>query len=188
MRTKQRFSSEIISTIGFTLIELMVVISIIGILTAAIGGNYMTSRTRARDSERKNALTQMRNALEIYFNDHGYYPEAIDGRILGLEWGGPLIDSNTTVYMVQLPKDSRDPDITFYYEVDGTSSSLTDQLKYRIYARLENPTDGDTDLDDDGELGDEYDGTVGDGEAKFCGDSYCNYGIPSPTTTMEEVW
>lgn len=172
---------------GFTLIELMVVISIIGILTAAIGGNYMTSRTRARDSERKNGLSQVRNALEIYFNDHGHYPEAIDGKILGLDWGGPLIDGNTTVYMVQMPVDSRE-NKTIYYEVDGLSSEFTDQLKYRIYVRLENENDGDTDLDGDGDIGDEYDGSVGDGSAKSCGDAYCNYGIPSPTTTMEEVW
>ncbi len=174
-------------TPGFTLIELMVVISIIGILTAAIGGNYMTSRMRARDSERKNGLSQVRNALEIYFNDHGYYPEAIDGKILGLDWGGPLIDGNTTVYMVQMPVESRE-NKTIYYEVDGQTSVFTDQLKYRIYVRLENENDGDTDLDDDGVIGDEYDGTVGDGTVKSCGDAYCNYGISSPTTTMEEVW
>ncbi|MCD8484800.1 type II secretion system GspH family protein [Candidatus Woesebacteria bacterium] len=170
------------------MIELMVVISIIGILTAAIGGNYMTSRVRARDSERKNALSQIRNALEIYFNDHGHYPEAIDGKILGLDWGGPLIDSNTTTYMVQLPSDSRAPNTQYYYEVDGTDALFTDQLKYRLYARLENPNDADTDLDGDGDVGDEYDGTNGDGQAKYCGDDYCNYGIPAPTTTMEEVW
>lgn len=172
---------------GFTLIELMVVISIIGVLTSAIGGNYLTSRIRARDSERKNALVQIRNALEIYFNDHGYYPEAIDGKILGLPWGGPLIDDSTTIYMVQLPQDSRE-NKTFFYEVDGDSGVFTDQLKYRVYVRLENAVDGDTDLNGDGEVGDEYDGTNGDGEPKSCGDVYCNYGISSPTTTMEEVW
>jgi len=176
------------ASFGFTLIELMVVISIIAVLTSAIGGNFMTSRIRARDSERKNGLTQIRNALEIYFNDHGYYPEAVDGKILGLDWGGPLIDGNTTVYMVQLPRDSREPDADFYYEVDGTAGLFTDQLKYRVYTRLENPNDGDTDLDGDGVVGDEYDGSAGDGQAKFCGAVYCNYGIPAPTTTMEEVW
>ena len=67
--TRQRTSRA-----GFTLIELLIVIAIIAVLTGLIGSNYLTSRGRARDSERKNTLRQIQNALELYNHDNGKYP------------------------------------------------------------------------------------------------------------------
>lgn len=192
---KRRFSS------GFTLIELLIVISIIAILTGTIGGNFMTSRARARDADRKTSLQQLQKALELYYNDHNRYPGSVSGRItpheditndptaLGnpVSWGEAFFNNRGTVYMQQTPSDVHAPEYQYLYEVDA------DFLKYRIYSRLENTKDSATDLDNDGETGDFYDGTagIGDGQAKVCGNAsgnYCNYGIPSPNTTMEAEW
>lgn len=184
---------------GFTLIELMIVISIIAVLTGVVGGNYLTSRLRARDAERKSSMEQIGKALEIYYNDYGKYPGSDDGRITPHEsvgsdqfgnpvnWGQTFIDNNNTVYMKQLPSDVQRPARQYYYEVDSTN------LKYRLYGRLENVNDSVTDLDHDGTPGDVFDGSpgMGDGNIKLCGiasDDYCNYGVYSPSTTLEEIW
>ena len=188
-------------TPGFTLIELLIVISIIAILTGTIGGNYMTSRSRARDADRKTALQQMQKALELYYNDHNRYPGSVSGKItphadIGadptelstpIQWGQGFFNNKGTVYMQQLPSDVHAPGYQFMYEVDD------DNLRYRLYARLENTKDLATDLNEDGVPGDFYDGSagIGDGESKICGNSsanFCNYGIPSPNTSMEEQW
>jgi len=58
---------------GFTLIELIVVIGIIGVLTGMVTINLNMARERARDVRRKNDLKAVQKALEIYKNDQ--YPQ-----------------------------------------------------------------------------------------------------------------
>lgn len=169
------FKKEPHNTKGFTLIEILVVMSIISVLISAIGGNYITSRIRARDAERKSAVSQIQRAAEIYYNDHGMYPEAQGGRINGIAWGNAFTDDAGTIYMVQLPTDPRAPDVEYFYESNSPLNT-----KYRIYTRLENEDDIDTDHDDDGIAGEEYD--------VFCATKLCNFGVASPSTTMEEIW
>lgn len=61
---------------GFTLIELLVSMGIIAVLTGMAVFNFNQSRMRARDVQRKNDLSQLVNAMEIYKNDNGSYPES----------------------------------------------------------------------------------------------------------------
>lgn len=59
---------------GFTLIELLIVIAIVGLLSAVVLGSLNIARSKARDSARLEAMIQMRNAIELYKQDHGTYP------------------------------------------------------------------------------------------------------------------
>ena len=59
---------------GFTLIELLVVIAIIAILVAFSATNYVGVRSRAKDIKKKTELSQLKNALRLYYNDYGVYP------------------------------------------------------------------------------------------------------------------
>lgn len=167
---------------AFTLVEILVVVAIIAVLVGIVGGNFIGSRIRARDSERKNSLSQVAKALELYISDYNFYPESVGGEVAGINWGETWMDAENTTYMKQLPSDSREPTIQYYYETN------TDLTKFRLFTRLENPQDIDTDLDGDGQPGDEYDGSVGDGTAKSCGTLLCNFGISSPNTTMSETF
>lgn len=59
---------------GLTIIELLIVIAIIGTLAAVVAVNLGSARLKARDAQRKNDLDKIRNALELYYNDHRQYP------------------------------------------------------------------------------------------------------------------
>lgn len=60
---------------GFSLIELLVVISIIAVLVAVGLPNFLSARERTKDSRKKTELSQMKTALRLYFNDYGKYPD-----------------------------------------------------------------------------------------------------------------
>lgn len=60
--------------LGFTLIELLVVISIIGILVAVGATSYQRAVKLSRDSKRQTDLEQIRQALETFRSENGYYP------------------------------------------------------------------------------------------------------------------
>ena len=59
---------------GFTLIELLVVISIIGLLSTIAMTSLNSARARARDTKRLSDINELKNALEIYYANHGSYP------------------------------------------------------------------------------------------------------------------
>ena len=60
---------------GFTLIELMVVIGIIGILASIVFVGARPAGEQSRDTARQSDLRQVQTALELYKNRYGRYPE-----------------------------------------------------------------------------------------------------------------
>ena len=59
---------------GFTLVELLVVISIIGVLAPLVVTNLNEARARARDSRKKTDMAQLRTALQLYYNTYQKFP------------------------------------------------------------------------------------------------------------------
>ncbi|MFA7300922.1 MAG: prepilin-type N-terminal cleavage/methylation domain-containing protein [Candidatus Shapirobacteria bacterium] len=66
---------------AFSLVELLVVISIIAIISAFTLPNFMGARERARDSSRISDMSAIKNSLRMYYNDHQSYPLQIGGTL-----------------------------------------------------------------------------------------------------------
>ena len=72
---------------GFTLIELMIVVAIIGILAAIAIPNFLRFQLKAKSSEGKTNIAAIRTAEESYFAEYGNYVSALPSP--------PGIDGNT---------------------------------------------------------------------------------------------
>lgn len=70
---------------GFTLLELLVVIGIIGLLASIIVINLTSARKRARDTKRIADLRTLQTAMEDYYGKHGAYPALISDLVTGSE-------------------------------------------------------------------------------------------------------
>ena len=63
---------------GFTLIELMIVVAIVGILAAVAYPNYQDYTREARRTDGHNALLTLANNLEKHFSDENTYTADLD--------------------------------------------------------------------------------------------------------------
>lgn len=59
---------------GFTLLELLVVIAVIGIFSAIVIASLNNIRSKSRDARRKSDFRQIATALEMYYDQYGGYP------------------------------------------------------------------------------------------------------------------
>lgn len=60
---------------GFTLIEILIVVAIIGILASVVVVGLGPAQRKGRDSRRLSDLRSVQNALELYYGKIGHYPD-----------------------------------------------------------------------------------------------------------------
>ena len=77
---------------GFTLIELMIVVSIVGILATIAVPSYQSSLIKSRETVLRQDLFTLRELLDHHRADKGKYPPSLDGLV-------------TVGYLRALPKD-----------------------------------------------------------------------------------
>lgn len=119
---------------GFTIIELLVVIVIIGILVALTLPNLFAAQARGRDTDRKNELKNLQQRLETYFGDNGSYPAALAD-----------LDPAPTTDESQDPKNQN---YTFEAAPTGCTTAANDCESFTLTATLENLDDKDGDGND----------------------------------------
>lgn len=59
---------------GFTVIELLIVILVIGILAALVISTYSGVQVKERNSTRQTDIQVIQTQLEAYYSQNGYYP------------------------------------------------------------------------------------------------------------------
>ncbi|HZZ85727.1 MAG TPA: type II secretion system major pseudopilin GspG [Anaeromyxobacteraceae bacterium] len=64
---------------GMTLIEIMVVITILGLIAAAVAVNVVSNLSDARIKQAKADLHTLENCLDLYKIDKGHYPSTEEG-------------------------------------------------------------------------------------------------------------
>lgn len=128
---------------GFTLVELLVVIAIIGILATLLLLQLNTARGKARDTKRIGDITQIRTAVELFYDECGLYPQ--DVYAAGTDCAGGV---GKFMASGAVPKD---PSTQAPY---GYGKNANPATKYQISAELENQNANalgtDSDIDGSG--------------------------------------
>ena len=125
---------------AFTLIEMLIVISLIGILAALALVSFGGVQKQARDTTRKSDLKQYQTALESYGNlVNGLYPSRTS---ISSAYSGLCADLNVNlepdITCSEDPKIGVDPTYyTYKYITDGTNGTAS-ATKYVLWAKLEN--------------------------------------------------
>ncbi len=104
---------------GFTLIEIMVVVVILGILGALIVPNIISKPEEARVSAAKNDLRAIATALEFYLLDNSTYPSTEQGleALVSQPSGYPEPRNwNSEGYLDKVPTDPWDEPYLYYSE------------------------------------------------------------------------
>lgn len=181
---------------GFTIIELLVVISIMSILMtlALIGGD--TVRKKSRDARRKNDLAKAQGVLTLFYSDKKSYPLPCVGNLpcfyKGDEGGydlmmngGKLLDNTIFAGLIGSGYTSSKIQDENCETKDGTGFCFryrpsADGLSFELSAKLENNNDKDKTGDNtgDGADPDRYEiGTdkgIPTNDATDSTDAYCN--------------
>ena len=101
------------SAAGWTLVEMLVVISLVVVLAAIAMASYGTGVTRAKEAVLKEDLFRMRDAVDQFHADRGEYPaglqDLVGGGYLRSVPADPFTGTNSTWETVSSEFDPTDP-------------------------------------------------------------------------------
>ncbi len=136
---------------AFTLVELLVTTTIIGLLAVAGTASYSFVRAKARDAKRVADISTIRDAVEIYFEQHGSYPiSGPEGLVLGTDEAAMITDAGITsrshargaVYLQGVPYNILPGGMPYVYRSKNKNGSLciASCPSYEVTFALEAPT------------------------------------------------
>lgn len=128
---------------GFTLVELLVTVSIIAILASIAIGAYNSFQKNGRDAKRQADLKVIQSALEQYKADQNYYPTT--GSVVP---GSSLTRSIGGSYLNKIPQAPSGSIEYSYFALPGqpTCDNSTGKLctSYYLCAKVENSNNANT--------------------------------------------
>lgn len=130
---------------GFTIVELLIVIVVIGILAALVVTTFTGIQQRARNTERQTDIKAIHGQVEAYYAQNGRYPTLAnlndgafrDANMKGLDEEALKDPKGTTATLVSSPAAN-----AYSYEVTATGggacdNSTTDCAEYTLTATNE---------------------------------------------------
>lgn len=154
-------SIKIPNSSGFTLVELLIAIIIVGLVTGVVITSSAAIQRTARDSQRTADLRTVQSALQQYYADQNFYPDNNLNSPLNLSTsttitsatGNPSPPASVKTYTTSIPKDPNSNTSTPYCysafvsvadtttDCNNQSSSTTKCNYYELCANLEdNPS------------------------------------------------
>lgn len=131
-----RAHTRLRSARGFTLMELLVVMSLIVLLTSIGLMAYRTSVQRGREAVLREDLYRMRDAIDQFYVDKGKYPvdlsELVSASYLRAVPADPITKSVESWQLIPAEPDPNNPssDIGIYDVKSGSEDMAIDGSKY----------------------------------------------------------
>jgi prepilin-type N-terminal cleavage/methylation domain-containing protein len=124
---------------GFTIVELLIVIVVIGILATLVIVTFTGIQKKARDSQRQTDINALDSHIEAFYASNGYYPNLTDmqspsfisGNLKGLDQAA-LADPNTPAG-----------------DIDGTHTGIKGTADSKHYGYKVTQSDGTTSCESD---------------------------------------
>ncbi len=113
---------------GFTLVELLVVIIIVGILSAISLPAYLSLTASAKQSEAKQDVAAIMKAQHVWIDEHriGVYPTSLDELAIGVAKGSGLTDNtSSSVYEYTISNSNS----TTEHQMNASAKPKDDKLK-----------------------------------------------------------
>jgi len=139
---------------GFTIVELLIVIVVIGILALLVITTYSGIQAKARNSKRSSDVATIQTQLEAFYQNSGYYPSLSDmnsaswlsTNMKSLDTGALVDPSNPTQSKTLVASPTAK---SYSYQVtDGSGASCesadTNCAKYTLTATYEGTVNGST--------------------------------------------
>lgn len=124
------------TTTGFTIIEILVVLSIIGALASIVTIAAGNARSNSRDKARVVDLAQIQFAVRLYAEQNDSFPPHESVGVIGN--GSADIDTDLTPYMTTIPSDTNSDGYSYRYDDLVTCSAPGQSVVFAT--QLENDT------------------------------------------------
>ena len=121
---------------GYTLLELMIVVAIVGILVTLAIPNFQQSAMKARETALKQNLFTMRSVLDQYYADRGDYPDSleslVEAKYLRSIPVDPFTKSSTTWTEIYEEQEDGDDSSAGVYDIkSGSEDVAVDGTPYK---------------------------------------------------------
>ena len=121
---------------GYTLIELMIVVAIVGILVSVAIPSFQQSAVKARETALKQNLFTMRAVLDQFYADRGDYPESltslVEEKYLRAIPTDPMTKSSTTWIEIYEEQEEGDDSPAGIYDIkSGSDEVAKDNTPYK---------------------------------------------------------